>query len=81
MVMGWDGGELSKTPKKTMEGVGERRQQKKYLEAKGKAKSGVYVAKRIPGKKCSHKQWWQKLIFQTTAKPVQTTISIKWQLV
>ena len=29
-----------------MEGVAEKRQQKKHLEAKRKAKSGVYVAKK-----------------------------------
>ena len=46
MLVGWESEEFSKTEKKTIEGVTERRQQKKYLEAKRRAKSVAYVAKR-----------------------------------
>ena len=46
MVVGWDSREFSKTEKKTMEKWQKAGSKEKYLEAKKKAKSGVYVAER-----------------------------------
>ena len=37
---------LIKNKQKTMDGVAERRQQRKYLEAKRRVKSGAYIGKR-----------------------------------